>query len=327
MSDVRCVEQAQPTQEPESQPRPGGLSWAQAGVIVFSFAAPNAIMSVPYAIGMAGFLGGTLICLVLTSASIAGALMLLEVKLTFPNCKTFGELGGAVLGKSGAFWGNVIQLGDFCLFLPCALKFNAMALKGIGQGLPGFEDCMDYYVLVIALACLLTTQARTLNNTRKFTCISLLCVFGMAATQVLAAFENDGSSGHRVPAQLFGNPEPNAVAALVRLAGGFTIGAWSFVPSFITVELADSMADPRLFRKSLLMAGGLNLAMFLGVREKKKTKKNNPVPGLSGTVPGFSGDFVFPVRNLRPQKITLKTSLTLLTLGAVPGQSPQNVYC
>ena len=74
-----------------------------------------------------------MICLVLTSASIAGALMLLEVKLTFPHCKTFGELGGAVLGKPGAIWGNVVQLGNFCLFLPCALKFNAIALKGIGK--------------------------------------------------------------------------------------------------------------------------------------------------------------------------------------------------
>ena len=112
---------------------------------------------------------------------------------------------------------------------------------------------------------------------------------GMAATQVFAAFENDGSSGHSSASPVIGNPEPNAVAALVRFAGGFTIGAWSFVPSYITVELANSMAEPRLFRKSLLMAGGLNLAMFLGAREQQeKLQENSPQsPGLSGNCPGI----------------------------------------
>merc|ERR1719262_826367 len=75
----------------------GTMGWKQAGFIVFAFAAPSAAMAVPYAIGMAGLIGGSLICLTITSASVGGALMLLRVKLLFPSCNTFGELGKEVL--------------------------------------------------------------------------------------------------------------------------------------------------------------------------------------------------------------------------------------
>jgi hypothetical protein len=117
------------------------MGWIQAGVILFAFAAPSAVMAVPYALGMAGVLGGILICLIITSASVAGAMMILQVKLLHHECHTFGDLGLKVLGKPGQIWGNVIQLGNFLLFMPCALQFCALALEGIGNGIPAFNGC------------------------------------------------------------------------------------------------------------------------------------------------------------------------------------------
>lgn len=46
-------------------------------------------------------------------------------------------------------------------------------------------------------------------------------------------------------------------------AGGCTIGAWAFIPAFLTVELSTCMADPADFNKSLLLAGTLNVITLL----------------------------------------------------------------
>jgi amino acid permease len=80
-------------------------------------------MTMPYLIGMAGYLGGLLICLVVTGAAVGGSTMLLRIKLRHPSCGSFGDLGMAVLGRPGQVWGNVIQIGSFCMILPCALQF------------------------------------------------------------------------------------------------------------------------------------------------------------------------------------------------------------
>jgi len=237
------------------------MGWVQAGVIVYAFAAPSAVMAVPYAIAMAGFIGGVLICLIITAASIAGAMMLLEVKLRFPQCHTFGELGEQVLGRPGKIWGNIIQLGNFCLFMPCALQFCALALEGIGKGIPGFDGCSDYYVFAIAGVCLLTTQVRTFANTQILSFLSAFCVLSMGVTMIVAAFKYDKDD--KQPAQLFGNPDSDPTISLIKAAGGFTINAWAFVPAFISVELSTCMANPKDFSKSLMLSGFLNITMFV----------------------------------------------------------------
>ncbi|CAE8618906.1 unnamed protein product, partial [Polarella glacialis] len=238
----------------------GNLGWIQAGFIVFAFAAPSAVMAVPYAIGMAGFLGGILICLVVTAAAIGGALLLLRVKLEFPHCHTYGELGFAVMGRPGQIWGNIIQLGNFCLFLPCALQFCALALEGIGTGIPGLDGCSDYYVFLVAGICFLTTQVRTFSNTAILTYVSITSVFAMALIQIVAALSYDNPG--KIPAKLFGNPDDHTLIGKVKIAGGFTINAWSFVPAFLTVELSTCMRVPADFKKSLMLAGALNVAIF-----------------------------------------------------------------
>ena len=140
----------------------GHMGWRQAGITVFTFAAPSAAMAVPFAIANAGYAGGVALCLIITAASVAGANMLLEMKLLYVHCKTFGDLGLEVLGKPGQIWGNVIQLGNFCLFMPCALRFCALSLKAI-QTIGPLGSCVDYYVWIVAVVCLLTTHLKSLK--------------------------------------------------------------------------------------------------------------------------------------------------------------------
>ena len=156
-------------------------------------------------------------------------------------------------------WGNLIQLGNFCLFMPCALRFCGLSLYSIGT-LGPLGSCIDYYVWIIAGICLLTTQVRSFDNVQHFTVISFMCVIGMVITMVIGAFQYEHTP--RIPAQWFGNPEPSPGLRLIRLAGGFTIGAWAFIPAFLTVELSTCMRNPADFKKSLLMAGSLNVLLF-----------------------------------------------------------------
>lgn len=73
------------------------LHWAVAGLILFGFSAPAALVTVPFAMGAAGFLLGTLALVVLTAATAGGALMLLEIYLAHPWCQNMPELGEAAM--------------------------------------------------------------------------------------------------------------------------------------------------------------------------------------------------------------------------------------
>lgn len=73
------------------------LHWAVAGLILFGFSAPAALVTVPFAMGAAGLLLGTLALVVLTAATAVGALMLLEIYLAHPWCQNMPELGEAAM--------------------------------------------------------------------------------------------------------------------------------------------------------------------------------------------------------------------------------------
>ncbi|CAE7390054.1 PRMT7 [Symbiodinium sp. CCMP2456] len=272
-SSVVAVELAAMDSAPDyaGEEVPGTLmTWRQAGILIFTFAAPSAVMAVPFAIANAGFIGGIVICMVITGASIAGANMLLQIKLCYPDCETFGDLGFKVFGRPGEVFGNLnlgpkvvqkprIQLGNFCLFMPCALRFCGDALQGIGSIGP-LGSCSDYYVWLVALFCLLTTQVRRLSNANIFAQISLVCTFGMIGCMLAAVFLYDIDD--KISARLVGNPETDLNMMAVRLASGCTISAWSYVPAFLAVELSACMETPKDFKKSLVFAGGLNVLVF-----------------------------------------------------------------
>ncbi len=73
------------------------LHWAVAGLILFGFSAPAALVTVPFAMGTAGLLLGFLALVVLTAASVGGALMLLEIYHAHPWCLNMPELGEAAM--------------------------------------------------------------------------------------------------------------------------------------------------------------------------------------------------------------------------------------
>eukprot|EP00927_Polykrikos_kofoidii_P056290 TRINITY_DN50443_c0_g1_i1.p1 TRINITY_DN50443_c0_g1~~TRINITY_DN50443_c0_g1_i1.p1 ORF type:complete len:454 (-),score=55.39 TRINITY_DN50443_c0_g1_i1:30-1391(-) len=247
---------------PLAEPAGGTLSWIEAGFILFAFASPSAIMAVPYTIAMSGFLAGGLIILVITAASMFGSLLLLEVKLRHPHCRTFSDMGGVVMGSPGRVWGNLIQLGNFLLFLPCALTFCGEALSGIGHGIAGL-DCTTYYMFVVAGICFLSMQARTLSNTRLMSMLSFVCVIVMSTCMIYAAFKFNISN--KVDAYYFGNPEPDAALSFVKFCGGCTICSWAYVPAFLTVELSTCMKHPGDMRYAIIASGVLNIVCFLVV--------------------------------------------------------------
>lgn len=245
----------------------GGLSWVSAGFTLFAFAAPSAVQSAPYFIGYSGLLGGTLFVIANTLAAVAGSWMLLQVKLQYPSAHSFGELGFKVFGRAGQIVGNLIQIGNFVIFLPCALLFTAEALEGIWKPWPApftqsnGAPCWDYYILIIALVCYATTQVRTLSNTAIFSAISVFSVLVIATTQLVALGLYDVSD--KKDALWFGNPDPEHASVL--FTRGASIAVFGYVPSFLTAELASCMENPRDMTKSLWLSGALNLIMMLGV--------------------------------------------------------------
>jgi hypothetical protein len=244
----------------------GDLNWISAGFTLFVFAAPSAAQSAPFFIGGTGYLGGTLFCILNTAGAIAGSWMLLQVKFAYPSAHTFGDLGDKVFGFWGRVIGNFIQIGNFILFLPCALKFTSQALQGIKDWPFPFTQhsgapCWDYYIFVIALICFATTQARTLNNTAIFALLSLISVFMMAVIQIVAAYSYDVTD--KKEALYFGNPDPE-ISTLLMFRGA-SICVFGYVPSFLTAELATCMKSPSEMTKSLVLSGVLNLVLMLGV--------------------------------------------------------------
>lgn len=245
------------------QVQAGTMAWPQAGFIIFAFAAPSACVGVSYSVGMAGLLGGPIICVLLTAASIGGSLMLLEMRLVLKDAHTLGDLGFQVLGRRGQVWGNCIQLGNFVLFLPVALLLCATALEG-AVNIESFKGCNDYYILLVAVFCLLTTQMRTLRNTQILSAVSVLSVFGVAALQIIAAMKYE-VKGPKQEALWFGNPETHIATGFSQAMLGTTTAAWCYVPAFLTVELATCMREPSGLKKSLYLSGVLNVVVYVGV--------------------------------------------------------------
>ena len=253
----------------EDSPETGNVGWIAAGFTLFVFSAPSAVQSAPFFVGGTGLLGSILICILVTFGSMSGSWMLLQVKLTFPSATSFGDLGFRVCGRKGKIIGNLLQLSNFLLFLPCALRFTGQALAGIGYGIPAFNPeegppCWDYYIFVIAAVCFMTMQLRTLSNTAIFAIISSISVLIMGIVQLVVAFTYDVED--KQPALWFGNPHSNerneSVILMLRAAG---ISVFGYVPSFVTAEMATCMKDPQEMTKSLAFSGVLNVAMMLGV--------------------------------------------------------------
>ena len=248
----------------------GSLSWVSAGLIIFGFAAPSAVMGVGFSVASSGTLIGPLLNVIITVASAFGALFLLEMVLEESRSNSplhsFGDICGmAGTGPIGRQrWrlvGMVVQYTNFVLFLPVALMLVALAVQGVID--PTFSVCSDYFVFGVAAVCLLATQARTLNNTAVFAFASLAAVVVVIALQcyVLAEFENPNS----IPVRLIGNGLLPQQTSLFTLALAVTTSAWAYVPAYLIAELHENCAKPSLLRQSIWLAAALNVALFAGL--------------------------------------------------------------
>jgi amino acid permease len=159
-----------------------------AGLILFSFTAPGALVSVPFAVGTTGYVLSLLILSLFTAATIVGCLMLLEIYQCNPYCQNLPELGAVALGSvRGRQLAATVQLSNFVGFLPVSLTINALALQGT-LGVAPEHSCLDYYILGISVLCLLSTQARALSNTQALSLLSLTAILAAGAIQLGVAF-------------------------------------------------------------------------------------------------------------------------------------------
>ena len=87
------------------------MHWISAGMIIYSFAAPSSVASVPYAFAQSGLVLGGLISLVCIAASAQGALLLLRVHLEHGgNGTMLSDVTRSALGPTGERWVFVVPV-------------------------------------------------------------------------------------------------------------------------------------------------------------------------------------------------------------------------
>ena len=153
------------------------MHWVASALCIVGFSVPSGLLGAPAAIGAMGTVLGPVVVVFMTVCSARGALMLVELLGAYPECETFGDLGGAVLGPKGAMATQAVQQGNFLLFLPVALLTCASGAQGLldPERTGAFGNCDDYWILSVALLCLAFTQFRRLGTPHRPTpCMTFL---------------------------------------------------------------------------------------------------------------------------------------------------------
>ncbi|GMI16720.1 hypothetical protein TrLO_g3769 [Triparma laevis f. longispina] len=254
----------------------GDMGWVGAGLVMFGFAAPSAVVGVAYSIGSTGLVFGPIACVLTTLASVLGAMFLHSMTLQHKE-NNMPALGLKIRGNTGYVIGLFVQQGNFLLYLPVALLCVANALQGCIDPDGSMLDCDDYWIFVVAIFCFATTQLRDLNNVNALSYVSLACVVAVifSALQVVSSVPNEDKSGNSLvrEASWFGNPDMSSdddedkKKAWVVFMLGLSMCAWAYVPSFLTVELANPkvMENPEDFPKAILLSAALNVVVYLSV--------------------------------------------------------------
>lgn len=223
--------------------------------------------------------------------------MLVGLLGAYPECETYGDLSGKVLGPKGAWVGQAVQQGNFFLFLPVALLACASGAQGLldPDRTGAFGNCDDYWILSVAGLCLAFTQFRRLDALENFSFVSAACVAAVAALAVATVLPADlrgpppsaraggnDDDGRLSKALLFGNPDMFDGDSAVRLRGwgafalGLSLAVWSYVPSFLTVELLYAARHKRGgpkrtvradFPKAIALSAALSVLLVCGVGE------------------------------------------------------------
>ena len=158
------------------------MHWVLAGVLLFAFAAPGAVVGVGFTFSRAGLLLGGACCVGVTLASCSGALLLLRLLQHFPDVKMLADIGRHTMGKAGARVGLALQMANFVLYLPVALMITAGAAQGALQ--PSMRSCENYFMFGVAVFCFASTQVRTMANGSLLALISLVLSAGVCALQL-----------------------------------------------------------------------------------------------------------------------------------------------
>ena len=210
---------------------------------MFAFTAPSACVGVPFSVGQTGTVLAPLVCLVVTFASSLGAYVLHDLALKF-DCSSLPELGQALGGHKGRIFGGTIQLGNFLLYMPVATLVCAQALQGaLDPKGNWFSGCIDYWILIVSLVCLATTQLRSLSNATALSFVSLGCVVWVVFTLIYIVWKNPLTEEEKNDTLHFGNPDMGSSSDSLKGWTNFALGvsttAWAFVPSFLAVELSN----------------------------------------------------------------------------------------
>ena len=88
------------------------MHWILCGLIIFVFAAPSAVVGVPYALGTQGIFVGIILCLLYNVTVACGSLILLTLADKYSKIKELKDLGGIIMGKTGEFFTSLVQNGD-----------------------------------------------------------------------------------------------------------------------------------------------------------------------------------------------------------------------
>lgn len=194
------------------------------------------VVGVPYALATQGIAVGIILCLLFTTATMLGAILLVDLKTRYPQCKEFKDLGMQTMGVNGEFWASVVQNGNFFLFLPVAISFVALSAQDVLD--PNYEICSDYFIIAVAGICFISTQIRQFKNAELLSMLSGACLAVAAVLILYIVATNDNDL--KEPAQWIGNPQHNTTGIVKGLLG-VTTAVWSYVPSFLVIEILDEV--------------------------------------------------------------------------------------
>jgi hypothetical protein len=206
------------------------------------------------------------------------------------------SLGLAGSGPTAKTLGLLVQQGNFLLYLPVAMLVSAQALQSfIDPSLSLLSGCTDYWIFIVALLCLATTQLRSLSNVTILSLISLVCVLATMLCVVLIV--DDTPYDDKTEALKVGNADMawsashESIKGWTQFALGISLTAWAYAPSFLTAELSNPniMAKVEDFPKAIWLSAALNCAMFactgLFVVNRWGATVNDPI--MLGTAENF----------------------------------------
>ena len=220
---------------------------------------------------------GVLLCFVLTAASAAGALFVLEALLTCPdrgNIVMLSDVGQRLLGRTGATVVLTMQMLNFGLYLPIALLTTAEAFQDFVE--PTGATCTNYFIFAVSLVCFLSTQVRELRNASALAGVSLFASLGVAILQLVVVASTleampeagigGGGGGYTPVAVPNEEGDGGGVVAGIEMALALTTCAWAYVPCLLVTELAHEMPErPERMRRSIFLSAAMNIVVFLAV--------------------------------------------------------------